>query len=740
VKEACHRLLLGASIFFFVLGSPLNVLLATDFFVSGTGSDANDGLTSGTPFRTITRAMQGSGGGLAPGDRIVVAGGTYDTAAGEVFPIAIADGITILGPGDGTAMVQGPGVAAGLRGVGRTDLFTVDSLTNTTVVQGLTMEGGTATGRSSGTALIEVLGAPDDLQVLDNVFLNGLGALWHLGTADKKAAGVLFQGNTVTGSRDDAFLWSTTSVNTFIGPPAPGGAAPGGPVHTFVIDNNTFNGGILDDAVEIKGFSGAFFDVTVTGNTLDGIVDDGLDFHLFAETSVSATGSYLVENNTVRNVGHSGIRFRVSATQTNGLVRADVTIRNNTLDVCGFAGLEMIQSGSDTALAEILGTIEFNTFTDLQNGIFTRLTGTSTATAFFHPVIRYNCIAGGVDGMFFTLEQSETGMIDFAPKVYGNVFLGNSGDDVRLSSSISSDSLVTFRPDFGGGAGQVGMELGLNIFEGKDPGPGPGGNFDFDFSIFSPGFGVPAMGNWWGTFDPATIERDVQHSVDNPALGTVDFGGFLNPTLKLKSSQKTIKKTGGERVTMTAGKRSAFFAKAGNKTFAATLNGIPVINPVISPDHTKITFTTPDLTTAPPLRGTSVDDAFFELFLPGGTVSGFFIFTFTLALTGGTPFNPRCFLTTAAYGDRYAPEIGMFRRWRDESLAGNPVGRGLVKAYYAASPPLAEFVVAHPPLRAVSRAILAPVLGAVRLWMDAAWVYALAGLFLAWRILRRRRS
>jgi len=733
VKEACHRLFLGASIFFFVLGSPLNVLLATDFFVSGTGDDANDGLASGTAFRTITRAMQGSGGGLAPGDRILVAAGTYDTAAGEVFPIAIADGITILGPGDGTAVVEGPGVP----GAGRRDLFTVGSLTNTTVVQGLTMQGGTATGRNSGTALIEVLGAPDDLKVIDNVFLNGLGALWHLGTADKKAVSVLFQGNTVTGSRDDAFLWSTTSVTSS---PGVAQAVGGGPVHTFVIDNNTFNGGIVDDAVEIKGFSGAFFDVTVTGNTLDGIVDDGLDFHLFAETSASATGVYLVENNTVRNVGHSGIRFNVSATELAGLARADVTIRNNTLDVCGFAGLEMNQSGSDTALAEILGTIEFNTFTDLQNGIFASLTGTSTATAFFHPVIRYNCISGGVDGMVFTLEQSETGVIDFAPKVYGNLFLGNTGDDVRLTSSIETDSLITFRPDFGGGSGKVGMDLGLNIFEGKDPGPGPGGNFDFEFGFGPASFMAPARGNWWGTFSAATIETHVFHNGDNPFLGTVDFGGFLNPALKLKPGQKTIKKTGGERISMTAGKRSAFLAQAGNKKFTATLNGIPVINPVISPDHTKITFTTPDLTAAPPLRGTSVDDAFFQLFLPGGTVSGTFIFLFTLATGIGGPFNPKCFLTTAAYGDRTAPEIGMFRRWRDESLAGNAVGRQLVRAYYAASPPLAEFVVSHPPLRAVSRAILAPVLGAVRLWLDAAWVYGLAGLFLAWRILRRRRS
>ncbi len=728
MNSTWKRLALAFSVFFFALGSPLNILLATDYFVSGTGDDANDGLTSGTPFRTITRAMQGSGGGLVPGDRVLVAAGAYDTAAGEVFPIPVADGITILGPGDGTAVVTGSSGGS---------LFLVGSLANTTVLQGLTVDGGT-NATTAVVNLVFVGGNPADLRVLDNQLVGGNRALDHP-NGPGGPAGLVFQGNTISGSLSRGLVWTTSNVSS-TSVTGPVGGAPGAFTHSLTIDGNTFNG-IGLDGIQVNGFNGAFFDISFQNNVMDGFGDDGIDFNLFVDsTGLSATGAFLVENNTIRNAADKGLTLTGSASETSGVARADLTFRNNVVEDCG-TGLELSCTGTSSALGEILGLAEFNTFNGNSRGINVGVSVTSAGTASFHPTLRYNCIAGATDGMVVSFWQEADGLIDFAPRVYGNLFLNNTGDDARLETGfISSAALVTFNPDFGGGGVDLVATNGLNIFEGKNPGPGPGGNFDFEFGFGPPSFGVPARGNWWGTFTGSTIEAHVFHNADSSALGTVDFGGFLNPTLKLQSGQKTIQKKGGERLTVTAGDRSAFLAQAGNKTFAATLNGIPVINPVISPDHTRITFTTPDLTAAPPLRGTSTDDAYFLVSLPGGTVIGSLTYTIAATLIGGRPFTPHCFLTTAAYGDRTAPEIGMFRRWRDESLAGNPLGRQLVRAYYAASPPLAEYVAAHPPLRAVSRAILAPVLGAVRLWMDAAWVYGLAGLFLAWRLLRRGRS
>ena len=78
--------------------------LASDYaaiYVSGVGSDANDGKTVGAPFRTLTKALSVAEDGSA----IHVAAGLYDAAAGETFPL-VANGIAGLClVGDGPAQV-----------------------------------------------------------------------------------------------------------------------------------------------------------------------------------------------------------------------------------------------------------------------------------------------------------------------------------------------------------------------------------------------------------------------------------------------------------------------------------------------------------------------------------------------------------------------------------------------------------------------------------------------------------
>ena len=78
--------------------------LASDYaaiYVSGVGSDANDGKTVGAPFRTLTKALSMAEDGSA----IHVAAGLYDAAAGETFPL-VANGIAGLClVGDGPAQV-----------------------------------------------------------------------------------------------------------------------------------------------------------------------------------------------------------------------------------------------------------------------------------------------------------------------------------------------------------------------------------------------------------------------------------------------------------------------------------------------------------------------------------------------------------------------------------------------------------------------------------------------------------
>jgi subtilisin len=56
-----------------------------------------------------------------------------------------------------------------------------------------------------------------------------------------------------------------------------------------------------------------------------------------------------------------------------------------------------------------------------------------------------------------------------------------------------------------------------------------------------------------------------------------------------------------------------------------------------------------------------------------------------------------CFITTAAAGE--GATLDALRGFRDDALAATPVGRGLVRVYYAVSPPVADTLARHPESR-----------------------------------------
>ena len=89
-----RRPLLGLLIFILAVGSPLNLLMATDYFVNATtGDDGNDGSSATDegggvgPFQTISAAIAVA----MDGDTVHIAAGTYDTALGESFPLDLRD-------------------------------------------------------------------------------------------------------------------------------------------------------------------------------------------------------------------------------------------------------------------------------------------------------------------------------------------------------------------------------------------------------------------------------------------------------------------------------------------------------------------------------------------------------------------------------------------------------------------------------------------------------------------------
>ena len=70
-----------------------------------------------------------------------------------------------------------------------------------------------------------------------------------------------------------------------------------------------------------------------------------------------------------------------------------------------------------------------------------------------------------------------------------------------------------------------------------------------------------------------------------------------------------------------------------------------------------------------------------------------------------------CFIATAAYDSKTDRHVTILTEFRDKHLLTNPIGRGIVDAYYTLSPPVASYLHKHPFARAVVRYSLVPITG-----------------------------
>ncbi|MGD9230152.1 MAG: thermonuclease family protein [Desulfobacterales bacterium] len=70
-----------------------------------------------------------------------------------------------------------------------------------------------------------------------------------------------------------------------------------------------------------------------------------------------------------------------------------------------------------------------------------------------------------------------------------------------------------------------------------------------------------------------------------------------------------------------------------------------------------------------------------------------------------------CFIATAAYGSPIDPHVKILRKFRDNHLLTNQLGRKFVRIYYSYSPVIAEYISKHDYLKAITRFSLLPIIG-----------------------------
>ena len=106
--------------------------------------------------------------------------------------------------------------------------------------------------------------------------------------------------------------------------------------------------------------------------------------------------------------------------------------------------------------------------------------------------------------------------------------------------------------------------------------------------------------------------------------------------------------------------------------------------------------------------------------------------------SGSSDGGGGCFIATAAWGSRLAPEVVMLREFRDRYLLTNAAGQAFVDWYYSVSPPAAAFIAEHEALRTAARWGLTPIVGALKHPVAALAVIALIPVVVVRK--RRRRS
>jgi hypothetical protein len=233
---------------------------ATRYVNVATGSDAgNNCATPATPCKTITNAMAQASPGN-PGDTVTVAAGTYGIATGEVFPITMKIGTSLVSSGTPeTTIIDAAGDTAkqGIL-VSNTGLSTM-KIEGFTFRNGLSQTGHGATIAANGGAIF--IGNFSGLfRVTRNIFSANEARGSSANCSSTQAGQAATGGAVYVHSSSNVIIYN----NSFVSNVARGGDGcdhPGTP-----LNNAEFGGDATGGAVYLNSVQGSFTENTFYGN------------------------------------------------------------------------------------------------------------------------------------------------------------------------------------------------------------------------------------------------------------------------------------------------------------------------------------------------------------------------------------------------------------------------------------------------------------------------------------------
>ena len=609
-----------------------------DFYVSGLGDDMTGDGSEPNPWRTITHAVLTAGGG-AP--TIMVGAGSYSGSTGEFFPISItqhdAAGISIQGPGDGSAVVELSSFVP-LVGIGGLQgIFGAPSyITGDVMVDGLDVvgsSGGMLLDMSSGAANVtindihadgigllsvyaphggdymvsnnEVVGAsssgvyvafePTDsstvtgsLSVIDNSFVECGSAVYY--SADVEGAttsSVMYEesldvnvsvvGNAFEGCSNAIYMYSSATGSST------NGAGPNLNANMVIDDNTMTNCGYGMYFSFDQSYTGVFNrNIEITNNSIVGS-SSAIYFSTSFDEYPDYNETVLIEGNSIQGVNR-GIYQSFEKSYTGGNMDREWSILNNTIKDCSNDGIYLYQEYDSSERGECNYSLTIDGNAILGNGDegidLSHYASYTAASAINHTITRNN-ISNNADGIDLAV-SGFTADIAHNVVIRGNILEGNAPGGVQISMSAHMDTEGSYDLDFDMGNPSA---FGYNtiVADGDNP-----SSSSLYLHVHPSSSMVTAdlnlVGNWWGTQDAGLIEDRVYHGPDSSGFFTANLSSPLADQLNYSATVE------GALVRLTAAELTGFVPYAGELVISVTVDGVAANNVAVASDYGSLTF------------------------------------------------------------------------------------------------------------------------------------------------------